>query len=124
MATCAHSTAANPNHPHVPGSVRHRPGRPQRELAVRGKGGKDRIVRIGHQAARSLDRYLRTRSRHAHARRPQLWLGVNNQEPLTAAGIYQMITRRGRQAGVDAFRTGFGTTSATPSWTAAAPRET
>jgi site-specific recombinase XerD len=31
----------------------------QRELTVRGKGGKDRIVRIGHQAARSLDRYLR-----------------------------------------------------------------
>jgi len=74
----------------------------QRELIVHGKGGKDRIVRIGHQAARSLDRYLRARSRHAHARRPQLWLGVNNREPLTAAGIYQMIARRGRQAGVDA----------------------
>ena len=29
----------------------------QREITVRGKGGKDRIVRIGHQAARSLDRY-------------------------------------------------------------------
>jgi hypothetical protein len=26
-----------------------------------------------------------------------------NREPLTAAGIYQMITRCGRQAGVDAF---------------------
>jgi site-specific recombinase XerD len=75
----------------------------QRELTVRGKGGKPRIVRIGHQAARSLDRYMRARSRHAQAWRPQLWLGVNNREPLTAAGIYQMITRRGRQAGVDAF---------------------
>src|SRR5271166_5337372 len=30
----------------------------RREITVRGKGGKDRIVRIGHQAARSLDRYL------------------------------------------------------------------
>ena len=75
----------------------------QREITVRGKGGKDRIVRIGHQAARSLDRYLRARARHAQAWRPQLWLGVNNREPLTAAGIYQMIARRGRQAGVDAF---------------------
>jgi integrase/recombinase XerD len=76
----------------------------QREITVRGKGGKDRIVRIGHQTARSLDRYLRARSRHAQAWRPQLWLGrVNNREPLTAAGIYQMIARRGRQAGVDAF---------------------
>ncbi len=75
----------------------------QREITVRGKGGKDRIVRIGHQAARSLDRYIRARSRHAQAWLPQLWLGVNNREPLTAAGIYQLIARRGRQCGVDAF---------------------
>ena len=75
----------------------------QREITVRGKGGKDRIVKIGHQAARSLDRYLRARARHAQARRPRLWLGVNNREPLTAAGIYQMIARRGRQCGVDAY---------------------
>ena len=57
-------------------------------------------MRIGHQAARSLDRYIRARSRPAQAWRPQLWLGVNNREPLTANGIYQMIARRGRQAGV------------------------
>ena len=75
----------------------------QREITVRGKGGKNRIVRIGHQAARSLDRYLRTRSRHAQAHGPQLWLGAENRQPLTGAGIYQMIARRGRQAGVDAF---------------------
>ena len=73
----------------------------QREIIVRGKGGKDRIVRIGHQAARSPDRYIRAHSRHAQAWRPQLWLGVNNRQPLTANGIYQMIARRGRQAGVD-----------------------
>jgi integrase/recombinase XerD len=72
----------------------------QREITVRGKGGKDRIVKIGHQAARSLDRYLRARSRHAQAWRPQLWPGAGNRAPLTAAGIYQMITRRGRQCGV------------------------
>jgi site-specific recombinase XerD len=74
----------------------------QREITVRGKGGKDRIVKIGHQTARSLDRYLRARSRHAQAWQPQLWLGINNREPLTAAGIYQLITRRGRQCGVAA----------------------
>ena len=72
----------------------------QREITVRGKGGKDRIVKIGHQATRSLDRYLRARARHAQAWSPQLWLGINNREPLTAAGIYQMIARRGRQCGV------------------------
>ena len=75
----------------------------QREITVRGKGGKDRIVKIGHQTARSLDRYLRARARHAQAWRPQLWLGAGNREPLTANGIYQMIARRGRQCGVDAF---------------------
>ena len=103
-----------PVHPGAAGVHQDRPavpraGRPvdgpadrrwQREITVRGKGGKDRIVRIGHQAARSLDRYIRARSRHAQAWRPQLWLGVNNREPLTANGIYQMIARRGRQAGV------------------------
>ena len=72
----------------------------QREITVRGKGGKPRIVKIGHQAARSLDRYLRARTRHAQAWRPQLWLGINNREPPTSAGIYQMIARRGRQCGV------------------------
>jgi site-specific recombinase XerD len=74
-----------------------------REIAIRGKGGKARIVRIGYDAARSLDRYLRVRARHAQAWRPQLWLGVNNRGPLTANGIYQMIARRGRQCGVDVF---------------------
>ena len=35
-----------------------------REITVRGKGGKPRVVRISHEAARLLDRYLRVRSRH------------------------------------------------------------
>ena len=72
----------------------------QREITVRGKAGKARIVRIGHQAALALDRYLRIRARHSQAWRSQLWLGTNNRGPLTPSGIYQIITRRGRQAGV------------------------
>jgi integrase/recombinase XerD len=72
----------------------------QREITVRGKSGKARIVRISHQTALSLDRYIRVRARHAQAYRPQLWLGVNNRGPVTANGIYQMIVRRGRQCGV------------------------
>ena len=31
----------------------------------------------------------------------KLWLGVNNRGSMTANGIYQMIARRSRQAGVD-----------------------
>jgi integrase/recombinase XerD len=47
----------------------------QREITVRGKGRQSRIVRFGHEAARSLDRYIRVRARHGQACRPQLWLG-------------------------------------------------
>jgi site-specific recombinase XerD len=74
-----------------------------REIRIRGKGGTARTVKIGHRAARSLDRYLRARARHAQAWRPQLWLGVNNRGPLTATGIYQIVARRGRQCGVSVY---------------------
>jgi integrase/recombinase XerD len=46
-----------------------------REITVRGKGGKPRVVRIGHEAARALDRYLRVRSRHGQAWRRKLESG-------------------------------------------------
>jgi integrase len=75
----------------------------QREIRIRVKGGKARIVRIGHEAARRLDRYIRVRAGHGQAYRPQLWLGVNNRAPMTANGIYQMIVRRGRQCGVEVY---------------------
>jgi len=73
--------------------IRYDPGDPlrsdvdlqYREIRVRGKGGETRIVKIGHEAARSIDRYLRARVRHAQAYRAQLWLGVNNRGPLTAS---------------------------------------
>ncbi len=91
--------------------IRYHPGDAQRsdvdlwhrEITVRGKGGKPRIVKISHEAARSLDRYIRVRARHAQAYRPQLWLGVSNRGPMTASGIYQMIARRGRQCGMDVY---------------------
>ena len=76
-----------------------------REIRVRGKGSKPRTVKIGHQAARSLDRYLQARTRHAQAHRPQLWLGVNNRGPLTATGIYQIVARS-RRLGAAADTTG------------------
>ena len=60
-----------------------------------------RIVRISHQTALILDRYIRVRARHAQAYWPQLWMGASNRGPMmTANGIYQMIARRGRQCGV------------------------
>jgi integrase/recombinase XerD len=74
-----------------------------REITVHGKGRKTRTVKVGHDAARSLDRYLRVRARHAQACRPQLWLGISNRGPMTASGIYQVIARRGRQRGIDVY---------------------
>jgi site-specific recombinase XerC len=67
----------------------------QREITVRGKGGKPRIVKISYDAARTVDRYLRARARHPQVWRAQLWLGVGSRGPLTASGIYQAVSRRG-----------------------------
>jgi integrase len=73
----------------------------RREIKVGGKGGKERTVKIDHEAARQVDRYLRVRARHGQAYRLGLWLGTGGRGPLTANGIYQMVRRRGEQAGVD-----------------------
>jgi integrase/recombinase XerD len=89
--------------------IRHDPGDPRRsdidlwhrEITVHGKGRKTRTVKITHDTARTLDRYLRARARHAQAHRPQLWLGAGNRGPMTSSGLYQVIARRGRQAGID-----------------------
>jgi integrase/recombinase XerD len=91
--------------------IRYDPGDPRRsdvdlwhrEITVHGKGRTMRTVKISHDAAPALDRYLRARARHAQAHRPQLWLGTGNRGPLTASGIYQVIARRGRQCGIGAF---------------------
>ncbi len=72
----------------------------QREITVLGKGGKPRIVKIGYDAARAVDRYLRARACHPQAWRCQLWLGQGSRGPLTASGIYQAVARRGRQCGI------------------------
>jgi integrase/recombinase XerD len=47
----------------------------RREITVTGKGGRSRVVKISHDAARAVDRYLRVRARHGHAHRAELWLG-------------------------------------------------
>ena len=71
-----------------------------REIRIRGKGGRDRTVKISHEAARRVDRYLWARSRHELADRPELWLGAGNRGPLDRSGIYQLVVRRGEECGV------------------------
>ena len=71
-----------------------------REIRVRGKGGRERTVRISHEAARRVDRYLRVRSKHELEWRPELWLGAGSRGPLDRSGIYQLVVRRGEECGV------------------------
>jgi integrase len=66
---------------------------------VIGKGRRERALPFGRETAVALDRYLRVRSRHAHAASPWLWLGQKG--PLTATGLAQMLWCRGRQAGIE-----------------------
>ena len=71
-----------------------------REAVVTGKGDKQRTIRFTYDTARALDRYQRERVKHKMARVSALWLGVRGG-PMTASGVYQMIERRGRDAGVE-----------------------
>ena len=64
---------------------------------VSGKTG-PRLVPFGATAAHELDRYLRVRARHQHARLPAFWIG--RWGALTGDGIYQMLLDRKQQAGI------------------------
>jgi integrase len=55
-------------------------------------------VSVRCQTGQALDRYLRVRGRHKRANMAELWLG--DRGPLSTSGIRQMLTRRGRDAGV------------------------
>lgn len=71
----------------------------QRTMRVRGKGGRWRFVRIGKKAALDLDRYLTVREAHPHRDERALWIG--RWGVLKGSGMFQIIRRRGRQAGID-----------------------
>lgn len=67
-------------------------------VSVLGKGSKTRIVPLGAQAVKALDRYLRVRPKNQYASLPFLWLSTKGK--FTVDGIAQMVRRRGRQAGI------------------------
>ncbi|GDY33724.1 tyrosine-type recombinase/integrase [Gandjariella thermophila] len=71
-----------------------------------GKGGKIRMLPFGARTGRALTRYLRARTKHPHAASIMLWLaaprgGRGNAGPLTTTGLYQMLKRRSRLAGLE-----------------------
>ncbi|MDG4816082.1 tyrosine-type recombinase/integrase [Micromonospora sp. WMMD956] len=69
-----------------------------------GKGGRVRVIPFGTKTGQALYRYLRARKDHPLAQEGSehseaLWLGARGK-PLTASGLYQMLERRARQAGI------------------------
>lgn len=68
----------------------------------RGKGGKGRMVPIGPDACRALDRYLRLRRAHRLAARPDLWLGARNRG-FTYQALYSALKVRAERARIDGF---------------------
>jgi site-specific recombinase XerD len=67
-------------------------------IRVMGKGRRERTVFVGTKAVKALDRYVRVRSRHPHARLPWLWLSRKGR--LTDSGIAQAIRDRGAAVGL------------------------
>ena len=66
---------------------------------VLGKGSRPRTVAFNTKTSAEIDRYLRSRTKHSHAREPWLWLGKKGR--LTDTGVAQMLRRRAREAGID-----------------------
>lgn len=72
-------------------------------LIRRGKGGKGRVVPIGPQTVRAVDRYLRTRRAHRLADGPQLWLG-DRGKGFTYDALHKALAGRAVAADVAGFR--------------------
>jgi site-specific recombinase XerD len=66
---------------------------------VIGKGGRHRALPMSATTLKAIDRYLRARRAHRHAKSRSLWLGRNG--PLTYSGLRLMLLRRSRQAEID-----------------------
>jgi integrase/recombinase XerD len=62
------------------------------------KGRYGRTVTFGFQTAKLLGRYLRQRETHAYAFAPELWIGRSGS--LSYSGIYVLVRRNGRRAGI------------------------
>jgi integrase len=62
------------------------------------KGGDTEWIPVGKNTAKALDRYIRARGRHQNA--DLGWLWVSERGRFSGSGVYQMVRRRGRAAGV------------------------
>src|SRR5664280_2516111 len=67
-------------------------------LRVTGKGSRTRLVPVGAQTIRALDRYQRARAKHPRAELAAVWLGKKGR--LTESGLAGLVRDRGLQAGI------------------------
>jgi site-specific recombinase XerD len=88
----------------------------------RGKGGTGRMVPIGPQSARSIDRYVRMRRAHRLAHTEALWLGDNGQT-LGYHGLRVSLGRRAELAGIKGFHLHLLRHTAASRWLAAGGSE-
>jgi len=65
-------------------------------LRVTGKGSRTRLVPLGAQTVRAVDRYLRARAKHPAADLAVLWIGQKGR--LTESGLAELVRDRGLQA--------------------------
>jgi len=70
-----------------------------RELRVRGKGGKERVVMIGSEARARLDDWLALRAQHAKPGETALFVGARGAR-LSRGGIAEGLKSWARQAGL------------------------
>lgn len=68
----------------------------------RGKGGKGRIIPFGPFTAQSLDRYMRLRTHHKLAVRPDLWLG-DRSKGFSYDALHKALAKRADAAGIVGF---------------------
>ena len=65
-------------------------------LRVTGKGSRTRLVPLGAQTVRAVDRYIRVRAKHPRADLAVLWIGKKGR--LTESGLAELVRDRGLQA--------------------------
>jgi site-specific recombinase XerD len=88
----------------------------------RGKGGKGRVVPVGAQTARAIDRYLRARRTHRLADTGALWLGDRGKE-LNYYGLHKALKHRAESAGLTNFHPHLLRHTAASRWLAAGGSE-
>jgi site-specific recombinase XerD len=88
----------------------------------RGKGGKGRIVPVGPQTARAIDRYQRMRRTHRLADTSALWLGERGKS-LEYYGLRRTLQYRAELAGIKDFHPHLTRHTAASRWLAAGGSE-